>query len=281
MKLCGKHAPGAFNSICINMARGGLCLVVSFFIWLIADGETTTASGHAIAVFAGIGTVINLFTWILTSRFVSLVMIEATCTIGTLIVPLILAPILYEGDSVTPLQWIGSVLIFASLFLFARPAGGKREDAGALRKVGLLIACAAGAMITAILKKYYSFHIMAKGLGSIEYFTLIGFLTLFIFFGASFLISCVGKRRAGVPVSLPYRRIWVWVLVAAASLYVNELFTTYASQLPSSIYYPLSRALTIGCTFLVDLLVFRERVTWRGITGLVMLLAAVLLITIQ
>ena len=54
MKRCGSLAPGAFNSVCINMARSLICLIVSVFIWLIADGKGTTLTGHIIIILAGV-----------------------------------------------------------------------------------------------------------------------------------------------------------------------------------------------------------------------------------
>ena len=77
MKHCGRLAPGPFNSVCINMARALICLVVSILIWIATDGTTTTPFGHLIIVIAGIGTAFNLFTWILSSRLVSLTLIES------------------------------------------------------------------------------------------------------------------------------------------------------------------------------------------------------------
>ena len=59
MKKCGRIAPGPFNSVCINMARSLICLIVSIFIWLITGGGTTTFVGHLIIIISGIGTAFN------------------------------------------------------------------------------------------------------------------------------------------------------------------------------------------------------------------------------
>jgi hypothetical protein len=91
MKNCAKCAPGPFNSVCINLVRALICLVVSVIIWLSTGGGTTNALGHAIIIISGVGTAFNLLTWILSSRLVSLALIEALCMIGSLVVPLILA----------------------------------------------------------------------------------------------------------------------------------------------------------------------------------------------
>lgn len=104
MKNCGSLAPGAFNSICINLARSLICLVVSMIIWLFVGGGTTTFFGHVIIIISGIGTAFSLFLWILSSQIVSLTLIESVNMIGTMVLPLILAPYLYDGDTVSPIQ---------------------------------------------------------------------------------------------------------------------------------------------------------------------------------
>ncbi len=37
MKRCGQKTPGAFNSVCINMMRAVICLVVGALIWIFTD----------------------------------------------------------------------------------------------------------------------------------------------------------------------------------------------------------------------------------------------------
>ena len=101
MKKCGGLAPGAFNSVCINLARSLICLAVSLVIWLFAGGGATTLSGHLFIIAAGIGTAFNLFTWILASQIVPLALVESVSMMGSMVVPLILAPYLYNGEEVS------------------------------------------------------------------------------------------------------------------------------------------------------------------------------------
>ena len=293
MKRCGALAPGPFNSICINFARSLICLAVSLIIFLIADGTGTTGLGVAISLTAGLGTAFNLFSWILCSQRVSMTLIEGVSTIGTLIVPLFLAPYLYGGEVVTPLQWVGTVLVFISVFLFAKKGGGsKKSDGGKKTMVSsalLLLLCAGSAMVANIGKKLYSFYVTAKGLGGAEIYTVMNFCSVLLVFVVLFAIYYQLQRRktaADAPegerarVVLPYRRVWHFILLAAAALYTFELFATYAARLPSAVYYPISRAIAILGTFLLDVLVFKEKVTPKKLAGLVLLIGAVVLINL-
>ena len=289
MKKCGAVAPGPFNSICINLARSVICLVVSLFIWLIADKTGTTALGVAISLIAGLGTALSLFSWILCAQRLSITLIEGVSMVGTLIIPLFLAPYLYGGETVTPLQWIGTALVFISIFLFTNkaPKGTKStERKGVTFSILMLLLCASSSMLAFIGKKLYVYHITNNGLGSIQTYTLLNFCSVLGLFLLLFALYYQRQKRAAmanaptgarVRVELPYRRIWVYILIAACALYIYELFATYAAYLPSAIYYPLSRAIAILGSFLLDVIVFKDKITQKKLLGLVLLIVAVVL----
>lgn len=283
MKLCGKRASGAFNSVCINMARAAICLIVSVIIWIVSGGGSTSLTGHLIIALAGIGTAFNLFTWIISSTLVSLTLIESVSMIGSLVLPLILAPYLYEGDTVSPIQWVGCGLVFASVFFFMNKGTGEKKHGGTLKKAAVVIVCAVSTTVASIFKKYYTFHITANGQGSIEYFTFISFVVVLAVFALLFSIFYrVEKKAVGDEgrVELPYKKVGVYIIIAAASLYINELFASYASQLPSAIYYPLSKGLAVLCTFLLDVIAFKDRVTVKKLIGLAVVIAAIIMVNL-
>ena len=290
MKNCGRLAPGAFNSVCINLARAMICLAVSTVIWLCTGGGATNLMGHVIIILSAIGTAFNLFTWILSSQMVSLTLIESVSIVGSMVIPLLLAPYLYDGDTVSPLQWLGCALVLVSVWLFMNKQSKEEKKTGSLvQKIVVVGVCAIGITLASVLKKYYTYHITAKGLGSIEYFTFINFLTVLAVFSVLFGIYYNKEKRLATAtcsagergrVEFPYKRVWVYILIAGVSLYVNELFTSYATQLPSAIYYPLSKGLAVGCTFLLDVIVFKDKVTVKKIIGFITVIIAIVLINL-
>jgi drug/metabolite transporter (DMT)-like permease len=141
MKLCGKRTSGEFNSVCINLARSVICLLVSVIIWQACGGGSTNSLGHFLIIVAGICNALNLFTWILSSALVPLMLIESISMLGSLVLPLILAPYLYNGDTIKPIQWVGCALIFASIFFFMNKDEGEKKQAGKLKKIVLVSTC--------------------------------------------------------------------------------------------------------------------------------------------
>ena len=279
MKKCGALAPGAFNSACINLLRAVICMAVSVVIWLAAGGGTTNALGYVCIALGGIGTAFNLLAWILSSRLVSLMLLETVTTVATMIVPMLLAPILYQGERIGPLPWLGCALILASLLCFVGKREEKKEGTplSKLLTVGL---CAVSAGLAAISKKYYTFYVESAGDGSSEYYTMMSFavvlLTMLVLFAAFYGKEKKQKGR----VELPYSRVWIFILIAAVCLYVAELFTVYASALPSAVYYPLNRGLAAVFTFLLDAIVFKDKVTPKKLVGLAMVCVAIVLVNL-
>ena len=285
MKKCGAVAPGAYNSIRINMLRAAICLVISFFIWLFTDGGGTNSVGLIISIVAGIGTALNLFTWILSAQRISLTLLEGVCTVGALVVPLFLAPFLYNGETVSPLQWIGALCVFLSLFFFSEKNNEKKKKTSLLGSILLLFFCALGVAMASVSKKLYTFYVAKDGFGSVALFTLIGFVSVLFFFLILLPIYRKGecRRIEKSEENSPHaslRSVWLFILIAAVALYVSELFATYASDLPSAIYYPAIKVLNVLGCFLLDVTVFKERITVKKSVGLSLLLASVILINL-
>ena len=89
----------------------------------------------AIGAAAGIGTALNLFTWILSAQRISLTLLEGVCTVGSLVVPLFLSPYLYNGEKVSLLQWTGAILVILSLFLFSGKSKSVTEKKSTLANI--------------------------------------------------------------------------------------------------------------------------------------------------
>lgn len=108
-----------------------------------------------------------------------------------------------------------------------------------------------------------------------------------IFFAILFAVFYQKERRmlrstgaADARVELPYRRVWHLVLLAALTLYACELLTVYANRLSAAVFLPLSKGLNIGCTFLLDVLVFKDKVTARKRIALAAVMLAVVIVNL-
>ena len=144
-----------------------------------------------------------------------------------------------------------------------------------------MLLCGLGVTVSAISKKLYTFYVNAQGLGSVEIYTLISFFVVLCIFALLLPIhhGAEKRRHAEIP-SFPFGRVWIYVLIAAVALYVSELFATYASDLPSAVYYSAIKVLNVLGCFVLDVTVFKEKITLKSMAGLSTLLAAVVLLNV-
>lgn len=163
-----------------------------------------------------------------------------------------------------------------------KSTASEKKQGSLFSKIAVVTVCALGITAATVFKKLYVINIEANALGTVEYFTFINFVTVLAVFGILFAFYYARELKTAASnnkkVELPYKKVWIFVLIAAASLYLNELFTVYANQLSAAIYLPLSKGLNVGCTFLLDVAVFKEKVTVKKLIGLVTVIAAIILV---
>ena len=292
MKNCGRRAPGGFNSICINFGRCIICFLVSLIFWFTVGMGGADPEGNVVTVLSGIGNAVSLFSWILASGFIPMSLIEIFNTFGSLVVPMILAPYIYNGDSVSAVQWIGCILLVISVLLFIDMPKKKsdaetvetRNSCGLGVKIAIVTASAVGTGAGTIFQKYYVLNTVEKGLGTIEYFKMLSVIVMMGVFAIGFLWYVLTKRASisdeSGRIMLPYKRVWVFIIMAAIGLYICQYFSGIASKLPSAIYFPLLKGVAIAETVLLDTLVFKDKLTLKRIIALVLVIASIVLVNL-
>ncbi len=289
MKNCGKRAPGVFNSICVNLGRVLICSAVSLVFWIATGGGGTNALGYTFAILGGIGSGLGCFVWMLAASLVPMSLIEIFSTFGSLVIPMILAPYIFDGDSVSLIQWGGCALLILSVFAFVKPKGRKNGEGeikknGAAVKVLLIFFQMLAVVMSTVFQKCYNFHIASKGLGTMECFNLVSFCVMVaVYFLAVALFATLGRDRVerdGGRIVLPYKQVWKLIVLAGVGLYISQYCLGIASRLPSAVYFPLYQSAVMIETFLLDTLVFKDKFTVRRLIGIMLVIAAVVLVNV-
>lgn len=319
MKGGGKICPGAYNSIRINAFRSLLCAAVALVVFF-ATGARASNAERKLWLLSGLSNAVMMFAWLLCSQRISLVFVEAFCMLGSVAIPLFLAPVLYAGETVNARQWVGVACLSAALIFLSlkpkthgkfaadkrsgaqtqnvvkipktrtagekdaaesaavdasAPAGKKTKKAAAVTAVYivLLILSNAGVSVT---QKLYP---VRAGKEYTPFFNLATFgVVLACFFG----VLLGGKAFAGKKM-LPEnaasgKKLALFVFVAAVMIYVYSFFATLSAEaLPSAVYYPLARGISMLLTVLCDALIFKQKITKNVCAGLAFIFAAILL----
>lgn len=302
MKGCGKVCPGAYNSVRINAFRSLLCAAVALAVFL-ASGARAEKEEWWLWLISGVSNAAMMFAWLLCSERIGLVFVESFCMLGSVAIPLFLAPVLYEGEAVNARQWAGAACLLAALaLLFAkrknaaardgetkefsgnipeRAAAQTEKTAAERRKaaaitaayIALLVLSNAGVSIT---QKLYPVR------AGKEYAPFFNLMTFFVVCACFLAALLAGKAFAGKRL-LPEnaasgKKLAAFVSVAAVMIYVYSFFATLAAEaLPSAVYYPLARGVSMLLTVLCDLIVFRQKITGNVWAALAFIFAAIAL----
>lgn len=280
VKRCGEQAPGEGNSVKINLARALGCLIVSFVVWIVAGAGGMSSDGLWISVLSGISNALFLFSWVLCAQIISVSLLELLCMLGAVVVPVMLAPLLYEGEVVTTFQWVGTALLTLAVFFFFKKGEGAKRIEG--KNLAIIILCSVSNVGAQLTQKLFT----AYGGGGVDGFNLITFGVVFLILGAINLMRSIfekrGKSQQSENYSKPFSRsVWLLIVFATVSLYASSFLSTYASAfLPSAVFYPVSYALGMVMTFCCDSLIFKEKVTIKRLIGLALVVGAIVFINL-
>ena len=118
MKGCGKECPGEYNSVRINAFRALLCTLVSVVIFYLTGARFKVEEDY-IWILSGLSNALMMFVWILCAQKIGLLFVEAFAMVGAVIIPMLIAPLLYEGESVSVWQWVGVVCLLIALIILS------------------------------------------------------------------------------------------------------------------------------------------------------------------
>ncbi|MBQ7769931.1 MAG: hypothetical protein IJ373_01960 [Clostridia bacterium] len=265
VKKCGTVAKGAKNSVKINLIRALGCLAVSLIVFAFSPSGLDT-NGLWISLLSGVSNALFLFLWILAAERLSLCLVEVFCMLGSVVLPQLLAPLLYEGETVSWHQWLCTGALVLATFLFF-PKSTKKAPFD-WKSLLLLTACGLTSAGTVISQKLYG----AYSSSNISVFNLTTFAAVCAAFSIAFLFIIIKDKREkkGSEVEKQKFTATVWVLIAIATtmLYANSYLHTLASNhFSSAVFFPLSYSIGWFFTFLSDLIVFKEKATAKKIVG--------------
>ena len=287
MKNSGKICPGEYNSVRINTLRSILCCIVSL-VTFYAIGGKAESSGWWIWLISGISNALMMFLWVTCTQRIGLIYLETFAIIGSTAIPMIIAPLLYEGETVSLLQWVGVLcLLVAVIVLSLKP---KAQNGASTTKVKennngkitvivyvlLLILSYVGAGVS---QKLYPTLV---GQEYTAYFNLMTFIVVLICFSLVLISGKIFKKKTLLPEnSVQSKKLFLYVFIAAVMIYAYQYFSTLAAgMLPSAIFYPLIKGISMLLTVLCDVLIYKQKMTKNTFIGLLFVFTAIIHINI-
>lgn len=301
MKKSGKLCSGGYNSIRINAFRALICAIVSIVIFA-STGMRSETEHWRIWLLSGLSNALMMFTWILCSEKMGLVVVETFGMIGSVVIPLLFSPLLYRGETIGIRQWIGCIFLLGAVIAVSRKPKTKSNEAESdqclstennrvneadcgCKKAG------EEKSVSAISVVYLALYVISSAVVNItqklyptragkEYTLFFNMMTFAVVFVCYFLILGTGRvvlSKSVFPEESGSRKTLVlYVSIAAIMIYLYQLFSTLASgMIPSAVLYPLSRGITILLTALSEVVIFKQKITRNICMGVALSIIAI------
>ena len=278
MKKCGNAAKGAKNSLKINLIRSLGCVFISLIICVFIGFQDVSDKAVLYSVSSGIANALLLFAWVLCAERCALCTVEIFCMIGGVVLPMILAPLMFSGESVSIYQWIGALMLIPAAYCFFPKNKGNASFS--LSAIPLLLLSGLSNAGCVISQKLFT----AYGEGTVADFNLITFVVCTLTLAILFVIIKIFKKElppAHESKSNSLMYLSVYIFVAIVMLYASQFLNTLASgKLSPAIFYPLSYAISMPMTLLTDIVIFKEKIRTPYFIGISLVIGAIILINL-
>lgn len=277
---CGKRTSGRitgwYGTMLTNFVRMLLCIVIGFGMVLVGgDLKGLLPDGKALLVYAisGISTSVFVVTWLVAVRTSAYVLMNVFLMLGV-VVPMSLGSLCY-GETIHWNQWVGLLVLLIATLILCSYNNGIKEKLTA-KGFAVLLICGIANGITGFSQKMFQKEAIDAAASVFNFYTyVISALSLA-------LVLLFVRRPAGEQGKpLAVRGVLGYVVVMAVSLFLNSYFMTLAAAgIPSAQLYPLDRGVSIILSGLMSAVFFKEKLTGKAITGLVLAFIGLLIINL-
>ncbi len=303
-KVSNRVAPGVsffrYGGYYQLVAAAFALLLLCFIGFHGATGMTVLCALATAVLFA-----VDLFTSLEAIKGASLVVCNMFAT-GGLFVPCILGIFLFD-EPMSVWQWVG-LLVFVVSIYFLSAKEEKTEKAFTAKTLIMLIINFVANGLVMVVQKYFAIFVPDGVRNEAMYSFLTFGLNAVIMYGcmgALLLYKVMKKKSVSVGLATQtegelataktdactvetqkrtgYKPMESLLLICGALLAlavfaINQLVTMMASTVPSVILFTVTSALTVIITCVVGSVVFKEKLTWKNVIGLVMGFAAIVIV---
>ena len=281
---CGKKTSGYVektqDAFLINIIRMALCTVTGIIVVL--------CSGHAsylipdtkvllICILSGVSTAFFVAFWLLAIRKSAYMLMDVFLLAGTLI-PMLLSRAFFN-ESIKLHQWGGFLLLFIAVIIMCSYSSSIKEKFS-FSAVILLVLSGIMCGITSFSQKLFV-NLCGETPASVFnlYTYIFSAVTLIIFYS---IFSKTGESKdCGISFCSIPKKMFIYILIMAVCLFGNSFFNTKAAYfLDSAKMYPFEQGASLVLSSLMSAIFFKEKLTIKAITGIVITFIALLIINV-
>lgn len=277
---CGKRISGDIggykDAMRINFIRMLICTVIGLMLVLFEQGGVRQlkldSTALLITALSGITTSVFVVCWIISVKKSAYMMLDIFLMLG--IVVTLVGCSITLGESVRAVQWIGLAVLFAAVCImcsYNKSLKGKMN----ILSVALLIICGVSNGLTDFSQKLFV-NYSESNISVFNFYTYVFSAVVLLIFYLIF-----SKKEKNAETEKLSGRIFCYVLVMAACLFVSSYFKTLAAvYLDSAKLYPLNQGSALILSTVMSSVFFKEKITFKCIIGICMAFAALIIINV-
>ena len=197
---------------------------------------------------------------------------------GGLFVPCIVGIFLFN-EPMSVWQWVGLAIFIGSIYFLASDSKSTYNKFTVKTLLMLILSFFVNGAIM-VVQKYFAILVPNGNVAAYSFLTF-GFNAAIMMICFSILLlkkrPVEGEKRFEM---LPKKLYFCGALLAVALFTVNQLVTTMAETVPSVILFTVSSAISVIITCIVSATVFKEKITWKNIVGLVLGIGSIVIVNV-
>lgn len=272
-KFTGNITSGFKDASLANTVRMVMCVAVGLVI-VICTGATFLLSVMPllICVMSGVATSFFVVSWLVIVKRGAYMMIDVFLMLGTL-VPILFTTAFF-GENVAFHQIIGIGIIFAAVAIMCSYNNSIKEKMS-LRSFLLLVLCGVSNGFADLSQKLIIKLSPQTSIATFNFYTYlvsaIVLLGFFLFVGGKESRESILRVKKTIP----------YIVIMSVCLFAYSFLKTVAARyLDSSVLYPLSQGLSLVASSLMSVVIFKERLNAKGITGIVIAIIGMLVLNL-
>ena len=276
---CGKRTSGYIHTfhdaLLANSIRMIMCAVIGFLLIIPTETGNELVINRRlllISALSGASTAIFVVTWLILVKKSTYMLLDIFLMLGIL-VPLA-AGYLFFDEPVKVTQWLGIAVLFLAVFLMYSHNNAVKEKLSFSSAV-LLVVCGAANGIADFSQKLF---IKSMPDGSAVVFNFFTYVFAAVILTGLFAVT---HKKENAASEADIKKIFGFVFFMAVCLFANSYFKTLAAgQLSAVLLYPLHQGGSLILSGIMSAALFREKLTGKGLIGMVAAFVGLLIINL-
>ncbi len=277
--FCGKKASylvrNPLDAVAVNTLRMILCFVIGIITSINSFAGITDKGLILSALLCGVSTACFTVSWLFAISTNAYMVVEVFVMCG-IAVPLVLCRLFYS-ESISPVQILAIILLIVAVYCMC--TYDKREKIRISPKTfALLIFAAVSSGLSDFSQKLY---VNTSSSTNISLFNLCTYLFAALVLVVAFFVFRANSKKAQKSVITTIKSSFLYILIMAVCLFLHSYFKVCSAKYLDAVFiYPLNQGLAVAFTLIMSVVIFREKINFKGIIGVILALAAAVIINL-